>query len=331
MLRNTISKSFAIINFLAISSIVGIGCFLFVEHALRHQVPEISLDYESLKNINALAGFKNNTLIESGGPGEWDETIREIGNIVYHEENRKYYFFYSAHAGEYLQNNVFIGMAYSEDGTDWTKYGRVLESPAEDCYVIILDGIFYMFYEDKSQIPFQEIDMATSIDGQTWTVAKKGVVAPSGTGWQSQDVSSPVVFSSENGFTMLYEGRGGANPGKIGMAKSENLLDWTIRNDPVFHGDSRWAISAVPDDVLKVDGVYIMTYHGGIKDSIWASGLAVSSLQGRWLPVGERPLHTANTLMIGHIGQKYFFAAETSKGVYFFMPAKYVLKNAGSE
>lgn len=295
------------------------------------RIVETTLNDGNLRDVNAMAGFQKNTLIESGEAGQWDEIIREIGNIVYHDGSREYYFFYSGHNGPYLQNNVFVGMAFSEDGERWTKHGSVMDVPSEDPYVVIHNGTFYMFYEDKSEVPFRKIDMATSMDGKTWTVVKRGVVAPTGSGWQSTDVSSPVVFKSRYGFVMLYEGRGKGNRGKIGIAESENLLNWKMRDEAVFDGDARWTQAVVPDDVMETDDGIILTYHGNLRDSVWASGLAVSKDRFTWTPMSDRPVHAANTVMMTHIHQHYRFVAETPKGVFFLIPAKSIWRDANIE
>lgn len=253
------------------------------------------------KEINLDKGLEYRTIMLAGNSSEWDEYIREIGNIIYHLQNEEYLFFYSGHNGEYTQNNVFIGMAYSKDGINWEKYGKMLDLSGEDPYVIYFNNNFYMFFEDKEEVPFRRISLATSKDGRNWEVAKRGVINPSKFifSWQHQDVSSPVVIQVNNGWVMIYEGRGFFNQGKFGYAYSEDLINWNKKRCPIFSGESYWDYHVVPDDIIKHDNSYIMTYHGyNKKIGEWQSGLAVSNNLKYWKTLTKDPISESDTLMI---------------------------------
>ncbi|HQJ56425.1 MAG TPA: hypothetical protein PLH46_02165 [Caldisericia bacterium] len=253
------------------------------------------------KEINLDKGLEYRTIMLAGNSSEWDEYIREIGNIIYHLQNEEYLFFYSGHNGEYTQNNVFIGMAYSKDGINWEKYGKMLDLSGEDPYVIYFNNNFYMFFEDKEEVPFRRISLATSKDGRNWEVAKRGVINPSKFifSWQHQDVSSPVVIQVNNGWVMIYEGRGFFNQGKFGYAYSEDLINWNKKRCPIFSGESYWDYHVVPDDIIKHDNSYIMTYHGyNKKIGEWQSGLAVSNNLKYWKTLTKDPISESDILMI---------------------------------
>jgi predicted GH43/DUF377 family glycosyl hydrolase len=262
------------------------------------------------KNIN-LSKMNGSVLIYSGNSSDWDEHIREIGNIVYNPKTEEYLFFYPAYNGEYKQNNVFVGMAYSKDGLNWQKYGKVLNLSAEDPYVILYNNTFYMFFEDKDEVPFRRISLATSQDAINWTVIKRGIINPSLIGWQSQDVSSPLVLQVDGGWVLIYEGRGSLkrgslNQGKFGYAFSSDLINWKKKIFPIFSGGSYWDHHVVQDDIVQYGGNYIMTYHGYSKKYGWQSGLAVSKDLKKWETLTKDPISESDTVM--------FYSINSSKG-----------------
>jgi predicted GH43/DUF377 family glycosyl hydrolase len=283
---------------------------------------EVTSDFDNLENVDILQSYKNNILINVGEEGEWDENIREIGNIVYSSNLSQYLFFYSAHKDTYEQNDVYIGMAHSEDGINWEKYGKIFEVPAEDPYAIIIENKIYLFYEDKSEIPFKRVDLAISEDGKNWTILKKGVINPIENDWQSKDVSSPVVIETNEGFLMIYEGRGPDNLGKIGLAKSIDCVNWSQNNEPIYCGKYSWEKYVVPDDIFKEFDQYILSYHGYCKKYEWQSGLAKSIDLKNWTPVNSIPIHTSDTIMIKEINSKIYFFGATDEGVEFYLPLK---------
>lgn len=285
---------------------------------------ELSSDFQRLDEIDILQSFDGNLLIPSGEPGEWDEHIREIGNIVYHQTLKRYFFYYSGHQGTYTQTDVFVGMAYSDDGRQWHKFGRVMETGSEDPYVVLHNGTFYMFFEDKSESPFRKIDLAISEDGEKWKVIERGVIQPSLEGWQSQDVSSPVVVQTDAGWLMLYEGRGPGNWGKIGYATSEDLLHWDQREEPIFEGSPSypWELYVVPDDVIYDGRQYVLTYHGCNKQSDWKSGIATSTDLLHWYRVNSFPIHPADTLMFAEFDSQVYLLAASKAGVKLYRPLR---------
>jgi len=289
---------------------------------IRAPFIEVTSNFEGLENVDILMSYKDNIIVRNGEKGNWDENIREIGNIIYRPTFDKYYFFYSGYKNEYDGVNVFVGMACSDDGKSWHKSGKIIEVPSEDPYVILHDDMFFLFFEDKSEIPFRKINLATSDDGENWTVIKQGVIQPTNNSdWQSQDVSSPVVIETIDGWVMLYEGRGSGNLGKIGYASSNNLLDWNKSETPIFEGSYPWANHVVPDDIIQEDEYYFLTYHGFSKKFGWQNGLAISTDFLNWRPVNSFPIHPTASMLIKINSQIYFFGV-SDKGVEYYIPLK---------
>lgn len=302
------NKIVLLILFLLLSVLM----YLFLFSNNKIDIKEIS----NYKEIN-LSEMNNSVLINSGNSSNWDEHIREIGNIVYNPNTKQYLSFYSGHNGEYKQNKVFVGMAYSDDGVTWEKYGKVTNFSAEDPYVVLKDNTFYMFFEDKDEVPFRRISLAISQDAKNWTILKRGIINPNRFifGWQSQDVSSPLVFLNGDEWIMLYEGRGFLNNGKIGYASSKDMVNWEKMNNPVFSGGSYWDNYVVPDDIIKDGNNYIISYHGYNKKTDWQSGLAISEDLKKWKVVQKEPISEANTVMIANLNNSIILLEESDKEI----------------
>lgn len=272
----------------------------------------------NFQEIKLDSDMQSNFIINAGNSSSWDEHIREIGNIIYNPISEEYFFFYSGYNGEYAQNNVFVGMAYSNDGIKWEKYGKILNLSAEDTYLIIHNDTFYMFFEDKEEVPFRRVSLATSKDGRNWEVVKRGVINPSRFrfSWQHQDVSSPVVVRIEEGWVLIYEGRGLFNQGKFGYAFSKDLVNWKKKTYPIFSGGSYWDHHVVPDDIIFYNESYIISYHGYNKEiGDWQSGLAISNDLKHWETLTKDPISESETMMLNKNQSMLNFIEEKDKEV----------------
>jgi hypothetical protein len=196
---------------------------------------------------------------------------------------------------------------FSPDGVTWTKYGpKIIARAAEDPYVVLVDGIYYLFAEDKAAVPFRNIRRYHSSDFINWT--DDGVVFDIQYGgdppdWEAMDVSSPLVWIENGTWYLFYEGRGGGFLGRIGLATSTDGYSWTRFSDsPIFTEPlSGWdGMSQVPDDMVRVGGQYCMTYHGcntSLQTGFW-TGTAYSPDLLEWTASPGNPLLTDDTLML---------------------------------
>lgn len=298
-----------------------------------------TLDQSLATHLNDLAHFnpprglkKIDIIVPVGGPGEWDEKIREIGNILYDPDDpgKEYKLFYSGYQGDYLGNNVYVGYAYSSDGKIWTKGGQLnIGRSAEDPYVVKHNGIYYLYVEDKEVVPFRNIRLFTSTDFVNWT--DQGVVLDVGTGWESQDVSSPTVFVEDGIFYMFYEGRAPGQEGAVGLATSQDGITWTkYNNNPVVkpnnpdyfaNPDIHWTVSVVPDDIKVIGEFYQMKIHVQMKNHIgiekWVPGILISKNKTSWVDCLGLPISVPDsknvmidTIMFAPDGL-YIFADES--------------------
>ena len=256
---------------------------------------------EGIEDFRVISTIENADILSTSR-----DYIREIGNVLYDVDetnpSKRYKFYYSVYDGVYGGTNVYAGSATSPDGIDWTEES-VLSSASEDPYVVKDGDAYYMYYENKAEVPFQNIALATSSDGIDWTVYGN-VLSPQSGGspvdWEAQDVSSPVVWVEGGVWYMLYEGRGGDYWGKIGLATSSDGINWIRGPDNLvfdasdFGGDS---VSVVPDDIRKVNGVYYMIYHGydGVRG--FYTFKATSTDLYNWVRYSDYPLSFRDTDM----------------------------------
>jgi len=283
---------------------------------------------------------------------DWDQHIREIGNILYEPDDTGYEYktFYSGYKGRsfteafgYEEDKVYIGYAFSSDGKSWSKYGKVISHPLEDPYVIKVDNTYYLYAEDKADTPFRNIRRWHSSDCKRW-VDDGVVLRPRWwSHWESKDVSSPVVWKEGETWYMLYEGRGGGpynilgglfelwrhvdkdtklnTGGKIGLATSVNGIDWVKhQSNPVFAGSGEPGDfdrdQVVPDEMVKIGSTYYLTYHGW-NGSAWTSGIGKSSDLTSWVHA-DASFSPSSTVMVYFDGKDCIahYYLDDSSGIY---------------
>ena len=270
-------------------------------------------------------------VITLGGPGEWDQVFREIGNVLYTPDDpdpsARYKAWYSGHAGPYEQTEVYAGVATSPDGIHWTRRGKISEHPLEDPYVVRVDGMYYLFAEDKIIYPFSPgIRRYQSADGLHWI--DDGIVLTKGANytWESQDIGSPAVLVENGVWYLLYEGRGSGNPGAIGLVTSTDGLNW-VRDplNPVMRptpGGAWDSNSIVPDDICTQDGTYYFIYHvtqNGRNGT--RTGVASSTDLRHWTRTSAWPADWHDTVMLlKNIDGPPVFFANDSGGITRFQP-----------
>lgn len=310
-----------------------------------NSVPEAYTEAEKAqarRNIRARRDLTGDDYIFPAiGPGRQivaagvdDEQFREIGNILYDPDDAAYPYktVYSAHAGAYTENNVFLFGAKSADGETWVKTGQISTRSGEDPYLVKDGATYHIFCEDKEVVPFRNIRRytATVFDG-TWTDQGDALTYNSAA-WENGDVSSPVVWKEGSTWYMFYEGRGTSQLGAVGLATAAVLSGpWTKSgSNPIItgyqtaRGPLGWASHLVPDDIVKIDEAYYLLVHGFIRDhntvafgdwKIMPGMLSSRSLTSGWVDVVGEPISVPtitdssdpqiiDTLMYRHIGDQ---------------------------
>lgn len=271
-----------------------------------------------------------NPVIAIGNSSQSDYRIREIGNILYEpaDTGREYKIWYTGYRLG-VTTDEKIHHAYSSDGKSWTKSTSnpvISDRRAEDPYIVKSGSTYYLYAEDKEAAGAGEADMVRrwhSSDGETWV--DDGQI----TGLTN--VQSPVVWIEGAVWYMLYENYPTA-PLDIRLATSSDGLAWTAEaSNPVFsESDCDWGgtvVTVVPDDILKIDGVYYMLYHASVS-GIFEEGIASSSDLLTWTDGTHNPLWTdesaarvPNTVSFLNEDVLYYYAQDHT-GIYRGYPLK---------
>ena len=94
---------------------------------------------------------------------------------------------------------------------------------------------------------------------------QKPVLAPSEEGFDSKNTYNPAVVLRRRTFVMLYraEAKGDKVTGRIGLALSEDGINFVRHPEPVMEPEYGWEKTGVEDPrVVKVGKTYYMTYTG---------------------------------------------------------------------
>lgn len=238
-----ISLRLGLLAFCALSLAIGVGLLLKRPYLVKTMVAILPKTY----------------LLKTG---DWDQSIREIGNIVFKQDTGEYILYYSGLVGENVRGNneVYVGAAVSKDKQTWEKIGKVFDEYAEDPFVIYCKEAFWMFYEEKSRIPDNSISVARSQDGKKFEVFKKDIITPRERSFQSRDTSSPVAVCLDDKVVVLYEARDQLREGAtLGYAESTDFMNWNQLDRPVFEPEN--GAYVVPDDLIKQGMTYSLSYH----------------------------------------------------------------------
>lgn len=197
-----------------------------------------------------------------------------------------------------------IHLAISEDGTTWKRQGVVLEDPnanhVNDPSVVVVDGVFHLFYTLARAGIRDVIAVATSTDGIHFSPGKIVLDPGPADAWDSLLVGRPSVLHTDGKFLLWYDGRkdlplGAPDTGVpkaansrrfVGLATSRDGKHFDrAANNPVFGQDAGGI------HVSRVGAIYVMVYEGG-KGTSWAKssdGLAWTD-QGLLAPAGTGDL-----------------------------------------
>jgi predicted GH43/DUF377 family glycosyl hydrolase len=99
--------------------------------------------------------------------------------------------------------------------------------------VVQTDGGYVMYYEGGSSAGFgsAQIGMATSPDGVTWTKRDDPILSA---GEGEMMVHQPLVQITPNGWIMIYRSLVGRGNMQLGLAFSEDGINWMRAEDPIF-------------------------------------------------------------------------------------------------
>jgi len=259
--------------------------------------------------VNAPSPFSfptnQGTVLSSGGSSAWDDKIRERGFFMY--ENGMYHMWYGGWNND-ANNDAYdhsvpglvnLGYATSPNGTTWTKFaGNPINNNTnpdisniwiEDVFVVKDAGVYYMYAEDEytGDSEGTHINLFTSTDKIHWTLTKEKALARTGSGWESSEAATPVVWKEGSNWYMLYEGIGTTTPGQVGLATSSDGVTWQrYANNPLFANPVNTNYDVAPDSILLLNGVYHLYGHY-FNGTSWLGGLWTSTDRVTWAFYGQ--------------------------------------------
>jgi len=129
-----------------------------------------------------------------------------------------------------------VGLAISEDGENFVKYGKIMDGRAPD--FVELNGKLRMVYQRPDEKGNYQVFLAESEDGITFKdLSPEPVFQPSPGSWDSLSIAT-VRLTAEDGW--VYALYGGSSyladePDYFGLARSKDLLTWEAHpGNPIF-------------------------------------------------------------------------------------------------
>ena len=292
-----------------------------------------TLSLAEVQNINASGRVYNESLVPTGlifylpmDEGIGVTTTKDtklylsapISDMSWSDYSEKYTMTYSTYNGTYDQFDN-CSWASSYNGLNWTKRGVMIpDRYLEDSYVVIFKGTYFMYAEDKSDVPFRNIRCYNSTDLDTWYDMGDCLDIGSAGSWEDSDVSSPAVWNEDDTtLYMLYEGRCSSGTycgGQVGLATSTDGINWVKSSaNPILNGSVGATVPwhtqyAVPDDIYKKDDKWYMTYHGyGAGYGFYAGQATTYNLTNSSWVRDKEPLTHRDTAMYFWNGSEMLF------------------------
>lgn len=161
----------------------------------------------------------------------------------------------------------------SPDGTAWTlAVGNpvLLPGPGWDADHSIPGAVvhdatgYYLYYEGVSGI-INQVGLATSLDGITWTKSPANPVIPAGGPWYSTFLAPCSVLDAGSVQVLWFVGGNTTNYWHLGVAVSTDGTNWTVSKQTALDPDSgQWdGVSLSRASVVQIGGVLDMWYTGG--------------------------------------------------------------------
>lgn len=237
-------------------------------------------------------------MIPLGTSLQSDYYIREIGNILYDpiDTGKEYKFFYTGYNNPIIVDSK-IFYAYSSNGKDWTKYAGnpvISDNYYEDPYIVKSGNTYYLYAEDVLAV--SKIRRWHSSDCVTWI--DDGLITGVATA-----CASPLAWIEGATWYLLYENM--VAGGVINLATSSDGLAWTDEaTNPVFTvGDTSWCENPdiAPDEIVKIDATYYLTYHNWNGHYGVGSGIATSTDLKTWTDSANSPITSLITTVNGGV------------------------------
>jgi predicted GH43/DUF377 family glycosyl hydrolase len=225
-------------------------------------------------------------------PDSWDSVFTDPGAVIYHDG--QFHMFRNGFLG--WPASVQIGYLVSEDGLNWTEVSEdpilytddvpFAEVAALASSVIVEDDgtwvlYFYTWNGTANNPSRSTIGRATaSSPTGPWTVDPEPVLPLGSLGnWDAGAVDSPRVMRTDTGYVMYYAGTDiNFTTSKIGMASSEDGIQWTRNPEPILESSEANVYYHQPAVTLTPEG-YVMLVRR--VDNSQANSIAMSLVVAR--------------------------------------------------
>ena len=195
--------------------------------------------------------YENNPVLE-GTSGEWDASGVANPNVMLDKNIFKMWY------GGSIGSTAKIGYATSSNELKWEKLNNFIIGPNPiegwDEYEVSNPSVLYsnskkyeMWYIAASSrwqggYDTSRVRYATSEDGIHWTLYPKYVLRGDNGAWDSGGINRGISVVSVNGeYKMWYTGLDSANNWKIGLATSNDGINWEkYSNNPVITKTEAW-------------------------------------------------------------------------------------------
>ncbi len=247
------------------------------------------------KELTQFSPYPGNPVFKGGGPGQWDEKIRERGWIL--KEDGVYHLWYTGYTAD-DKAPMHLGYATSPDGLAWTRYeGNPLlpDLWVEDMMVVKDNGTYTMFAEGKDD----QAQLLTSTDRIHWKPeGQLTILQTNGTPIPEGPFGTPTAFHENGTWYLFYERN---DDEAVWLATSKDLKTWThVQDEPVLKpGPGIYDGKMIAlNQVIKYEGRYFSYYHGleaeETKPRLWNTNVAVSEDLIHWEKFPENPILEEN-------------------------------------
>jgi len=195
--------------------------------------------------------YENNPVLE-GISGEWDSSGVANPNVMFDKNIFKMWY------GGSIGSTAKIGYATSSSGLKWEKLNNFIIGPnpiegwdeheVSNPSVLYSDSKKYEMWYIATSSRWQggydtsRVRYATSGDGIHWTLYPKYVLIGDSGAWDSGGINRGISVARINEeYKMWYTGLDSANNWKIGLATSNDGINWEkYSNNPVITKTEAW-------------------------------------------------------------------------------------------
>jgi predicted GH43/DUF377 family glycosyl hydrolase len=316
--------------------------------------PSASAD-DSRAETPPLTLAKQDPIIEAGDGGAWSRSLHNSGAVIFH--NGQFHMFRNGYPA--LPGNAVIGYATSPDGVHWNHYEdnpvmRTEDVPYAPQMIMASsvhvesDGkwVMYFLIWDTQQVPGAIGRATASSPTGPWIPDAEPVLLPGGEGaWDSAQVTQPIVLFDEaaKNYLMYYTGVDERNVERIGLATSQDGINWTkykdpsadsgptTESDPILEPGSsgEWdEAGAARGRVVRSPDGYVMIYRTPAVGLGFTYGLAFSADGIQWTKYEDNPILKRDDIpnarglfyptFVYHDGDYYFYieAYSGSSSIY---------------